>query len=82
MMAPDAACTSGFNFGGLTLVPEDEVLPLPAAAKGLTVDPAKGFVMEEIAEDTWIITEGVYVIMFVVTSEGVVLFDAPPSLAV
>jgi hypothetical protein len=75
-------CPPGFNFGGAELVPESDVLPLPPAAKGLVVDPETGYALDEIADDTWIITEGVYVCMFVVTSEGVVLFDAPPSLVV
>jgi hypothetical protein len=63
-------------------VPESEVLPIPEAGRGLTVDPETGYALEEIADGTWIITDGFYVCMFVVTSEGVVLFDAPPSLAV
>jgi hypothetical protein len=63
-------------------VPESEVLPIPEAGRGLTVDPETGYALEEIADGTWIITDGFYVCMFVVTSEGVVLFDAPPSLTV
>ena len=43
------------------------MLPLPPAAMGLAVDPEVGFALEEIEPDTWIITEGVYVCMFVVT---------------
>jgi hypothetical protein len=85
-MAPAPAdadtCPGGFNFGGLELVPAEDVLPIPDVARGLLVDPAVGFAMDEIANDTWIVTDGSYVLMFVVTSEGVVLFDAPQSLAV
>jgi hypothetical protein len=63
-------------------VPESEVLPIPDSAKGLTVDPELGYALEKIADDTWALTDGLYVCMFVVTTDGVVLFDAPPSLAV
>jgi hypothetical protein len=63
-------------------VPESEVLPIPDSGKGLPVDPELGYALEEIADDTWALTDGVYVCLFVITTEGVVLFDAPPSLAV
>jgi hypothetical protein len=75
-------CRTGFNFGGSELVPESEVLPIPDSGKGLPVDPEVGYALKEIADDTWALTDGLYVCMFVVTTEGVVLFDAPPSLAV
>lgn len=73
-------CPQGFNLDGLTLTPE--ILPLPEAAMGIPIDPEKGFGMVEVAEGTWVLTGGIYVIMFVVTSEGVVLFDAPETVAV
>lgn len=74
-------CPQGFNVDGRTLLPLEDVLPLPEAAMGLPIDPETGYALVEVAEDTWVLTEGVYVIMFVVTSEGVVLFDAPETVA-
>lgn len=75
-------CPQGFNVDGRTLLPLQDILPLPEAAMGLPIDPDTGYALVEVAEDTWVLTEGVYVIMFVVTSEGVVLFDAPETVAV
>ncbi|MFF5077833.1 MBL fold metallo-hydrolase [Actinoplanes sp. NPDC000266] len=54
-------------------------LPVPANAKGPAV-PAEGYVLEEIADGVFWLTEGSYQSMFVVTGEGVIAVDAPPTL--
>jgi len=50
-------------------------------AKATPIDPRKGYAVKELKPDIYMITEGAYESVFVTTSKGVVLFDAPPSLA-
>jgi glyoxylase-like metal-dependent hydrolase (beta-lactamase superfamily II) len=58
------------------------VAPLPqAAAHALAVDPRKGYRVQKLKPDVYLVTEGSYESMFVTTGKGVVLFDAPPSFA-
>lgn len=58
----------------------EEALPLPDAARGLSVDPSKGYAVEKIGDRVWMVTDGLYQAMFAATGEGVVVFDAPPSI--
>lgn len=50
-------------------------------AKALVIDPQKGYAVEEVKPNVYMITEGAYESVFVTTGKGVVLFDAPPSFA-
>jgi glyoxylase-like metal-dependent hydrolase (beta-lactamase superfamily II) len=50
-------------------------------AKAPDIDPRKGYLVEEIKPNIYMITEGAYESVFVTTGKGVVLFDAPPSFA-
>lgn len=52
---------------------------LPSAALGPQI-PDKGYFVEEIADGYYWVTEGVYQVMFVVTDEGVIVVDAPPTI--
>ncbi|MGY2700954.1 MBL fold metallo-hydrolase [Nocardioides sp. HB32] len=52
---------------------------VPEAAKGPAV-PAEGYVLEEIADGIFWLGDGTYQTMFVVTGEGVIAVDAPPTL--
>jgi glyoxylase-like metal-dependent hydrolase (beta-lactamase superfamily II) len=52
---------------------------LPETAKGPTI-PSKGYLVEEIHDDLFWITDGVYNTLFLVTDEGVVAVDAPPTI--
>jgi glyoxylase-like metal-dependent hydrolase (beta-lactamase superfamily II) len=71
----------------LSSAPVAQILPdyvplLPAVkAKAVTVDPHKGYAVKLLKPDVYMITEGAYESMFVTTGKGVVLFDAPPSIA-
>ena len=56
------------------------VAPVPASAYGPPIDPAKGYYVEEINNGLYWVTEGSYTLMFLVTDEGVVIVDAPPSI--
>jgi glyoxylase-like metal-dependent hydrolase (beta-lactamase superfamily II) len=50
-------------------------------AKALHIDSKKGYVVQQLKSDVYMITEGAYESTFVTTGKGVVLFDAPPSFA-
>lgn len=50
------------------------------AAVGPTIPPEKGYLVEEIRGGLYWVTDGTYNIMFMVTDEGVVAIDAPPSI--
>src|ERR671910_3343161 len=52
---------------------------LPDAAKGPAI-PSKGYLVEEIRDGLFWVTDGAYNTMFLVTDEGVIAVDAPPSI--
>ena len=56
-----------------------ETLPIPDAAKGPSI-PSKGYLVGELGDNLYSVTDGAYNTMFVVTDKGVVAVDAPPSL--
>ncbi len=55
--------------------------PLPPTAFGPPIDPDKGYLVEEIAAGLYWVTEGTYIAMFLETDSGVIVVDAPPTLA-
>ena len=50
-------------------------------ARGLPVDPRKGYLVRQAKPDVYVITDGIYQSAFVTTGKGVILFDAPASFA-
>src|SRR5262245_48175200 len=62
------------------IVRTSKYLPVPAAARGPAVDPAKGYRVESLGAGAFLVTDGVYQAMLVVDNDGVVLVDAPPSI--
>ena len=52
---------------------------IPEGAKGPPIPP-KGYLVEEIRDGLYWVTDGAYNTMFMVTDRGVVAVDAPPSL--
>src|SRR6478609_316880 len=52
---------------------------LPAAAIGPKI-PAKGYLVQEIRDGLYWLTDGVYQTMFMVTDKGVVAVDAPQTI--
>ncbi len=54
--------------------------PVPDTARGLSPDPATGYILEEIEDGLFWIGNGAYMVMLMVGPEGVALVDAPPSL--
>ncbi len=54
--------------------------PIPDTAQGPAIPQDKGYVVEEIKDGLYWVTEGVYQVMFLTTGEGVIAVDAPPSI--
>ena len=54
---------------------------VPDSAKGPSVDPAKGYRIQQLGEGVYMITDGAYQSMFMTYEDGVVVVDAPPSYA-
>src|ERR1051325_162055 len=52
---------------------------IPEGAKGPPI-PSKGYLVEEIRDHLYWVTDGAYNTMFLVTDKGVVAVDAPPSI--
>ncbi|MEE9356432.1 MAG: MBL fold metallo-hydrolase [Methylococcaceae bacterium] len=53
--------------------------PVPESAKGVSIPKDKGYVVEEVKEGLYWVTEGAYTAMFLTTGKGVIVVDAPPS---
>jgi glyoxylase-like metal-dependent hydrolase (beta-lactamase superfamily II) len=56
-----------------------DTMPIPDAAKGPSI-PSKGYLVGELGDNLYSVTDGAYNTMFMVTDKGVVAVDAPPSL--
>jgi glyoxylase-like metal-dependent hydrolase (beta-lactamase superfamily II) len=54
-------------------------IQIPETAKGPTI-PAKGYLVREIGNRLYSVSDGAYNTMFMVTDKGVVVVDAPPSI--
>ena len=59
--------------------PPGTTAPVPPAAKGPAI-PAAGYLVEEIADRVYWLTDGLYQMIFVTTADGVVAVDAPPTI--
>ena len=53
--------------------------PVPPPAKGPAI-PKSGYLVEEIEDRVFWLTDGLYQMIFLVTREGVVAVDAPPTI--
>ena len=54
--------------------------PLPETSMGPQIDYSKGYLVEEIKDGLYWVTDGAYQAMFLTTGEGVIAVDAPPSI--
>ncbi len=54
--------------------------PLPETAMGPEIDYSKGYLVEEIRDGLYWVTDGAYQTMFLTTGQGVIAVDAPPSI--
>jgi glyoxylase-like metal-dependent hydrolase (beta-lactamase superfamily II) len=59
--------------------PPGTTAPVPPPAKGPKI-PKSGYLVEEIAERTYWLTDGAFQMMFLTTAAGVVAVDAPPTI--
>lgn len=77
----------GLSFAASAQANEADKLPnyvpvLPhIKARALAVDPQKGYLVQKVKPDVYVMTDGIYQSAFVTTGKGVILFDAPESLA-
>jgi len=55
-------------------------MPIPEAAFGMMVPQDKGYIVEDLGDGLYWVTEGVYQVIFLTTGEGVIVVDAPPSM--
>ena len=55
-------------------------LPVPSSAYGPPIPEEKGYIVEEIGDGIYWVTEGMYQIIFLTTGEGVIVVDAPPNI--
>ena len=53
---------------------------VPKSAYGVPIPKDKGYVVEEIKDGLYWVTEGAYTAMFLTTGEGVIVVDAPPTI--
>lgn len=70
--------TSGLP--GRAATPAD-VAPIPAPARGPAIPQDKGYLVKEIKDGLYWLTDGTYQVMFLTTGRGVIAIDAPPNLA-
>jgi glyoxylase-like metal-dependent hydrolase (beta-lactamase superfamily II) len=56
-------------------------LDVPASAQGPTVDPAKGYRLQDLGRGLYMITDNAIQAMFLVYDRGVVVIDAPQAYA-
>jgi glyoxylase-like metal-dependent hydrolase (beta-lactamase superfamily II) len=74
-------CTSTTHAQTTQQLPNYVPLLPDVKAKAPKIDPQKGYFVQELKPDVYMITEGAYESVFVTTGKGVVLIDAPPSFA-
>jgi hypothetical protein len=80
--AVSAAPLLGWNAAQAAVSPDcppGTTAPVPPAAKGPAI-PASGYLVEEIADRVYWLTDGLYQMIFVTTGKGVVAVDAPPTI--
>ena len=53
---------------------------IPKTAKGPAIPSEKGYLVQEIGDQLYSVSDGSYNTMFMVTDEGVIAIDAPPTL--
>ena len=59
--------------------PPGPTAPVPPPARGPAI-PKSGYLVEEIADRVFWLTDGLYQMVFMTTAAGVVVIDAPPTI--
>ncbi len=57
-----------------------ETTQIPETARGPAIPPEKGYLVQEVGDQLYSVSDGSYNTMFMVTEEGVIAVDAPPTL--
>jgi glyoxylase-like metal-dependent hydrolase (beta-lactamase superfamily II) len=78
-LASTAKANSSDSDNNTTTNTTTTTTPIPETAKGPAI-PAKGYLVQEIRDHLYWVTDGVYNTMFLVTGKGVIAVDAPPSI--
>ncbi len=65
---------------GTDAMSEGMLAPPPENAGGPPIDPAKGYLVEEVSGGLYWVTDGLFGMMFLVTGQGVIVVDAPPTI--
>ena len=55
-------------------------LPIPNGTLPTRVDPKTGYYLEHLGLGTYFVTEGAYQTLFLVSTDGVILVDCPPTI--
>jgi glyoxylase-like metal-dependent hydrolase (beta-lactamase superfamily II) len=76
-----AAMASSASAQSSEPLPDYRPLLPQVQARAYPIDRAKGYVVKALKPGVFLVTDGVYQVMFAPTGKGVVLFDAPGSLA-
>jgi glyoxylase-like metal-dependent hydrolase (beta-lactamase superfamily II) len=76
-----AGCAQALYAQDSTPLPDYVPLLPQVKARAPVIDPHKGYVVQKLKPDVYMITDGAYESVFATTGEGVILFDAPPSFA-
>jgi glyoxylase-like metal-dependent hydrolase (beta-lactamase superfamily II) len=63
-----------------TALAERDWADLPAAAQDTPVPQDTGYLSREVKPGVFVVTEGLYQAMFIITRRGVVVVDAPPTI--
>jgi glyoxylase-like metal-dependent hydrolase (beta-lactamase superfamily II) len=77
--SPPAAFAQATPVAETEAIVTTEFGPVPEAAMGPAI-PSAGYLVEEIRDGLYWVTDGAYQAMFLTTGEGVILVDAPASL--
>ena len=76
-----AALSGGARAQEPTPLPDFHPLVPEVQARAYPITPEKGYAVHQLKPKVYLVTDGGYQSMFVITGKGVVLFDAPPSMA-
>ncbi len=69
------------SVGLLPTFAQEPYAEIPASAFDPSVDLSNGYYVGDLGDGAYYLTEGTYQLMFLTTGEGVIIVDAPPSLA-
>lgn len=72
---PQGNQSSSFN----STLFETDYVPVPQNARGPII-PEKGYIIEELGENLYFLSNGAYNTMFMVTDNGTIAIDAPPAI--